>query len=200
MKITIIFLLILSLSAVPLLAEESPLPDGSFKKGSAEYYDSGHIKKCKLKDTINIQNIPCKNWIWFHENGKLAQFQLSEKTEIQGIMVPPGSTVFKREDGSLEHCWFSKDVMVQGYPCNGGSMKVDTAFHANGKISCCFLSEATEIQGIPCQAGVMKPVQFSESGNLMNCSLSQNYIVGEKTFKKGQKLAFDENGNVVSAE
>jgi hypothetical protein len=62
------------------------------------------------------------------------------------------------------------------------------------------LSEATEIQGVPCQAGVMKPVQFYSSGKLMNCSLSKNYIVGEKTFKKGQKLALDENGKVVAAE
>jgi hypothetical protein len=200
MKYTITFLLMLLLYAVPIFAEESPLPFESFKKSSAEYYDGGFIKKCKLENPIIIQNIPCKRWVWFHENGRLAQFQLSEQMEIHGIMVPCGSTVFLREDGSLEHCWFSKDIVIQGYPCNGGFMKVDTAFYKNGIISCCFLTEPTEIQGVPCQASVFKPVQFYETGKLKNCSLSKEYVSGDKTYKKGQKITFNGNGEVLFSE
>jgi hypothetical protein len=180
-----------------LHAADSPLPDTAYKKSSAQYHDNGTLMRCKLRKPTKIQGYPCQRWVWFHANGTPKQLELAEATTIQGISIPKKTTVFLGTDGSLGKCWLSKNVTIQGIPCNGGFTKVTTVFHKNGKILCCFLSESAEIQGIPCKASVFKPVYFHPSGKLKTCTLSKKHAQDGKEYEKGTTLHLDEKGNVL---
>ena len=195
MKQVVLVIILVSFASI-LCAGDLPLPETAFKKGSALYHEDGMLKRCKLKTELSVQGYPCQRWVWFYADGGIKQFELSEPKTIQDIVVPSKSTVFLRADRSLEKCWFSKDMMIQGIPCNGGSGKVTTEFHKNGKISCCFLSESTEIQGVPCKDSIFKPVYFHPSGKLKTCTLSRRHTIEEKEYRKGTTLHFDKTGRV----
>ena len=199
MKQILLIMLIVSVASA-LHADDSSVPTTAYKKNSALYHENGTLMRCKLKESTTIQRYPCQRWVWFHANGTIKQLELAETSVIQDISMPKKTTVFLGNDGSLGKCWFSKDVTIQGVPCNGGSMKVTTVFHKNGKILCCFLSKSTDIQGIPCKASVFKPVYFHPSGKLKMCTLSKTHIIGGKEFKKGTAMHFDESGSVRPPE
>lgn len=179
-----------------LWAEQQPLPQEVFKERSALYHENGILKRCKLKEPCMVQGYPSERWVWFHDSGAIKQFQLSEPRTIQDIPFPVHSTVFLHPNGSLQSCYFSKDITVQGLPLTGGYMKVTTAFDGNGRITFCCLSKPTEIQGIPCAASVFKPVYLHSSGKVKKCTLSRDHTIDGKDYKKGATLEFEPNGTL----
>jgi len=192
--------LFLLLVVSSLWAEGKVLSEGVFKKQTARYHENGILKRCKLKEALVVQGYPCKRWVWFHNSGAIAQFQLSKTRTIQNMPFPANSTVFLHPDGSLRSCYFSEDVTVQGLPLNGGYMKVMTAFDSAGRITFCCLSEDKEIRGIPCMASVFKPVYLYSSGAVKKCTLSRAHTIDEKEHKKGMTLEFESDGTLKSNE
>ena len=168
-----------------------------FIKGSAHYHENGTLKKACLRRTAEVEGYSCKNWIGFSREGRLAQFQLAEDREIQGILIPENSTVFLNPDGRLASCWLSRNTKIQDILCDGGIMKVTTVFHTNGMIACCFLAKSALIQNIPCEASVLDPVYFYETGKLKSCTLSESVMIEGRKHKKGSKVSFDENGGLL---
>lgn len=185
------------LLAASLAAAELRPPDSNlFKKSSLQFHaDTNAIKRGKLVKPATIQNMPCRRYVWFYPSGALEQFEAAEAVTLNGIDIPSKSFVFLREDGTLDQVWFSKDVVIDGVPCNGGWGKIDVEFHPNGKLKLCFLSKDALIQNIPCEASLFRPVIFDNEGRLIRATLSQDHTIGGKTFKKGDELAFDENAN-----
>lgn len=185
---------------IPAILTAAPQPDSlQFKESSAEYYSNGQLKKCKLKSTQLVQNLPCRRWLKFHENGQIRQFELAEDKVIQNIKFPAKTIMWLRPDGTIDRCWLSKSMTIQDYPCKGGSWsKIDTGFHPNGKLRLIFLDDDTIIQNIPCRASIFHPVYFYDSGRLHKCTLSQDTEINTVQYEKGDKLEFDENGNVIA--
>jgi hypothetical protein len=183
-----------------LWAEDQVLPEEVFKKRSALYHENGTLKRCKLKETLVVQGYPCERWLWFHDSGAIAQFQLSKTRMIQNITFPGHSTVFLHPNGSLRSCYFSKDITVQGLPLNGGYMKVMTSFDGNGRITFCCLSKDTKIRGIPCKANVFKPVYLYSSGAVRKRTLSMAHTIDGKEYKKGTTLEFETDGSLKSTQ
>ncbi|NOY76622.1 MAG: hypothetical protein GXO76_02000, partial [Calditrichaeota bacterium] len=149
----------------------------------------------------DIQGYPCIGWTWFYQNGRLDNFELSQTVTIQGIEIPAKSRVFlRKEDGTLEQCYFSKDLIIQGYPCDGGHKKEATGFYPNGKLRFIFLTEPRTIQGIPCRHGGLSIIQFHESGRLKQCELPHDFEYNGAKYKGRTKLYLDEEGHVIKTK
>lgn len=181
--------------AIPAQGAEQAVHAFQCSPSSIEYHENGVLAKGKLREPSKIAGFPCRRWVRLHPNGALKQVELAESMILQGIEVPKGSNVFLFDDGTLDECWFSKDVTVQKLPCNGGG-KISTRFHRNGYLKSCFLAKNTEIGGVPCKASLFVPATFHERGQLKSCLLAKDYTAGEMTYKRGSKVAFDEEGNV----
>ena len=41
---------------------------------------------------------------------------------------------------------------------------------------------------------------FHENGRLQSCKLAEDFTIGEQTFKKGDDIEFDDQGNLVLGE
>jgi len=157
------------------------------------------ITRCRIKEPSIVQGYLCKGWITFYDNGEIKDFQAAESISIQNIPIPENTRVFLRRDGTLSYCWFSEDVIIQGYRCPGGYGKATTAFHCNGKLSLVFLREPALIQEIPCREGGLSATCFYKSGTLRSCELSKNIEYQGIKYKKRTKLTFDEKGNVIKS-
>lgn len=199
MKTFIAFLVLLvGFAPTPVSAEQQTFSETNCIPKTTLYYNNGAIRKCKLKEPVTIQGYPCQRWIRFYENGVLEQFELTETLAIQGIDVPEKSTVFLYRDGHLQKCWFSKTLTLQEVPCKGGRIgKVSTTFHKNGKLRRCFLPETTIIQGIPCKASLLDHVGFDPNGKLESCTLADTITLNGNVYKRGMKLRFNEQGEVL---
>lgn len=156
--------------------------------------------RCKYKEPVDIQGYPCIGWTWFYEDGLLDNFEVSETVTIQGIEIPKKSRVFLHRDGTVEQCYFSKDMIIQGYPCEGGHKKEATGFYPNGNLRFIFLTEPKTIQGIPCRHGGVSIIQFYENGRLKKCTLARDHEYKGSLYKSGTELYFDQTGNVVKKE
>lgn len=174
--------------------------DMDFFKYSAQYYKTGQLKKCQLKRTAVVQGITCRHWIRFFEDGTLKQFRAAQETEINGIQIPADTEVFLSKDGSVERCWFSRDMKIQGILCDGGAGKISTSFHENGKLMSCFLVKNQKIQGMPCMSSMFRYVMFYKSGGLRKFTLSEDKNIGGTLYRKGMTIEFDEMRQVVSAQ
>ncbi len=156
--------------------------------------------RCNYKEPVDVQDYPCIGWTWYRQDGSLENFQLNKNIAIQGIEIPKDSRVFLRLDGTLEQCYFSKDVFINGYPCDGGNQKEATGFYPDGSLRFLFLTEERTIQSIPCRPGGLSIVQFYENGKLKQCELPHDVEYKDVTYKGRTKLFFDKAGNVIKIE
>jgi hypothetical protein len=156
--------------------------------------------RCRYKEPVNVQGYPCIGWTWYYQDGLLDNFQVNETIIIQDIEIPQDSRVFLRQDGTLSQCYFSKDVTIQGYPCDGGHKKEATGFYPNGNLRFIFLTEQRTIQGIPCRQGGLSIIQFYESGKLKQNKLPHDFEYNGVKYKGRTKLFLDEGGKVLKTE
>ena len=156
--------------------------------------------RCKYKQPVNVSGYPCIGWTWYYQNGTPANFQVNEDIVIQGIHIPKDSRVFLRPDGTLDQCYFSQDVIIKGYTCDGGHKKEATGFYPDGSLRFIFLTEQRTIQGLPCRPGGLSIVQFYESGKLKQCELPHDFEYRGTKYKSRTKLFWDESGHVTKTE
>lgn len=156
--------------------------------------------RCKYKEPVTVQGYSCIGWTWYYQDGRLDNFQAHETITIQGIKIPKNSRVFLRQDGTLDQCYFSKDIIIQGYPCDGGHKKEATGFYPNGKLRFIFLTEQRTIQGIPCRPGGLSIIQFYENGTLKQNELPDDFEYKGIKYKGRTKLFWDEDGHIIKTE
>ncbi|UCG27577.1 MAG: hypothetical protein JSV24_11485, partial [Bacteroidales bacterium] len=136
------------------------------RKGSDSYYIQGQLEKCYLKENAVVEGYTCTKWIHYYEDGSLRRFTIAEPDTFAGIAFPEKSTLFLKQDGTLEKCWFGKKTDLEDLPLIGGFKNVTIVFYDNGNINCCFLRKIHNIQGLPCEKGNISPVYFYPSGKL----------------------------------
>ena len=156
--------------------------------------------RCKYKRPTQIQGYPCIGWTWFYQDGSLDNFQVNNMITIQGIEIPKNSRVFLRRDGTIDQCYFSKDMTIQGYPCDGGHQKEATGFYPNGNLRFIFLTEQRTIQEIPCRPGGLSIIQFYENGRLKQCELPHDFEYKGVRYQKRTKLYLDKEGHVTNTK
>lgn len=78
----------------------------------------------------------------------------------------------------------------------GGAKGIQTTFYSSGRLREFFPVGDIEVGGIKCKGGVFNPVILHENGNLQMCTLKEQITLGEKTYKKGEVVKFDNQGNI----
>ena len=122
---------------------------------------------------------------------------------VAGQPLPEGTTLCFTESGELDWCFLPEDTEIQEHLCRGEGHGFMTCFYPDGRLRLIWLARDEIIDGVPCarfRHFSNNSVSFHENGKLKSCQLSEDYAIGEKTFKKGEVIRFDKNGSLVTGE
>lgn len=192
------------LANVPLLLVGAPLgaclvpqdpADLPFRTSSILRHADGRLQRAFLVEASEIEGFPCQRWMWWHEDGRLDNLELSRDFTVQGHVFPAATRMFFDREGRLAHAWLSRDTVIDGRPC-GGRWKIDTAFHPNGRVRAFFPDDPYEIDGVLCAASVFHPIYLHPDGRLRQCKLARAVTLDGRSFPRGARLVLDEAGRV----
>jgi len=179
------------LTLVGCLAPQDPA-DLPYRTSTILRHENGGMKRALLVEESEIEGFPCQSWIWWYEDGRLDNFELARDLTVQGHAFPARTRLFFDHEGRLAHAWLSEDAVIDGRPCRGG-MKIDTAFHPNGRVRAFFPRRTLEIDGVPCTASVFHPIYLHPDGRLLRCKLAREVTLAGRTFRKGETIELDES-------
>lgn len=180
------------LALVGCLAPQDPA-DLPYRTSSILRHENGRMKRAWLVEETEIEGYPCRSWVWWYEDGRLDNIELARDLTVQGHAFPGHTRLFFDREGRLAHAWLSEDAVIDGRPCRG-RMKIDTAFHPNGRVRAFFPPRTLEIDGVPCTASVFHPVYLHADGRLRQCKLAGGVTLAGRTFAKGKTVVIDERG------
>jgi hypothetical protein len=115
------------------------------------FYANGKLKQFNLAHDYVIKNVifPRNTTVFLDKNGGLFQVYLSKDTEIHSYTCPGGNmkeaTGFY-PSGKLRFFFPRKDLLINGYPVKGGSMK-GVWFYESGKLKKFYLTKDYFING-----------------------------------------------------
>ena len=121
--------------------------------------------------------------------------------------LPPGTVIHARK-GNQIFCFLPKNMEIQGVMCRGHKYDWETGFYTNGKLSLAWLPRDQVIQDAPCMKASFWTEVFSESarvlfhenGQLARCKLAKDCTIQGHTFKKGDIIHFDDQGNLIGVK
>jgi len=180
------------LTLVACLAPQDPA-DLPYRTSSILRHEDGRMRRAFLVEETEIAGFPCQRWIWWYEDGRIDNLELARDLAVQGHDFPAGTRLFFDQEGRLAHAWLSNDAVLDGCPCRGG-MKIDTAFHPNGRVRAFFPRRAIEIDGLLCDASLFHPIYLHPDGRLEQCKLARSVMLDGRSFEKGVVLTLDESG------
>jgi hypothetical protein len=189
---------VLVLCSMLLAACQTPQDpaDLPYRTSSILRHENGRMQRAFLVEETEIDGFPCQRWIWWHEDGRLDNLELARARTVQGHAFPARTRVFFDREGRLAHAWLSADTVVDGRPCRGG-LKIDTAFHPNGRVRAFFPRQTYQIDGIACTASAFHPIYLHPDGHLRRCKLAAAVTLAGRTFPKGATLELDEAGHAL---
>lgn len=156
-----------------------------------------------INGPIEIQGLSCKVPVKYHPNGELRSCFLARDDTLSGQPFPEGTLLFFSESGDLKWCYLSKDTEIQGYLCKGKEDGFRTRFYSVDKLKRIWLARDEIIDNVPCAKYAYfsrNDVTFHENGRLQSCKLSEDFTVEKQTFKKGDDIEFDDQGNLILNE
>lgn len=133
-------------------------------------------------------------------------FSLSKDTIIKGFPVfhKEDGFIFWTEnnvnfynDGTIKGFGLSKDMIINGIPCNAAKDSRTVDFYHNGEIRHCYLSENTEINGYPCRGGDENSELWLRSdGKPLSFFLSKDYTIDGNLYPEETQVIFDRKNKV----
>ncbi len=189
----ILFIVLLTLTYLTSYAFDTD--KGSKKK----YYDNGNLKRVFLKNPIVADSIELYGWCHFYESGKVKSYDIARDTKIYNVLMPAHTRVFRNEKGEVTHLYLWEDLMINGYPCDGGKTKASTSFYPNGNLKTIFLYKPCVINGIECDPGGLSPVRFYEDGTPKSLVVGNNTVYNGIVYKKYTELKFNKDGKVIAS-
>ena len=149
---------------------------------------------------IEVQGLSCEVPAQYHPNGQLRSCILARDDTLSGQPFPKGTRLAFTEKGDLWRCYLSKDFEIHGHLCKGESDGFRTLFYSVDKLKRIWLARDEVIDGVPCaqyQYRSRNDVTFHENGKLESCELSEDFTIGGHSFKKGDDIKFDDQGNLI---
>jgi len=143
------------------------------------------------KEPMVIQGVPCKDFT-LNGNGKLITYTLSRDHELNGTVLPKGTSYQAcdwGEEGKTDYLLTLPEITeIQGYQVLNkqaqGYHHVD--LYKDGKLKLFVSAVDVEIDGIFCKGGKKKlPIFLDNSGNLIGCVLAKDITVGGKLHSVG---------------
>lgn len=159
--------------------------DLPFRTGTIERHPDGTIAKAKLVEPTVFQDLPCRDWVRFLPDGRLAGAELAVAAEVAGHLLPAGTHLWYADEGWLESAWLGADVTLDGILCYGGG-KAQATFWPDGALRAAFLVEDTVIDGVPCAASPFHPFRLDPAGRLMACRVARSCTVDGRTYRRGE--------------
>ena len=143
----------------------------------------------KLVQPTVIQGYSCdKGYVWFYNDGRLKRCSVSQETQFGEALIPGGSILYLKPDGSRDGVQLAHTTLVHEALCDGGgflgpSEGSSTGFFPSGKLRVCYLAKNQVVQGVPCAhqgilASLKGPdsgVYFHEDGRLRSCLLAEDF-------------------------
>ena len=151
----------------------------------------------KLHQNTVIQGYPCaKGYAWFYADGKLDNCWVSQETQYGEALIPRGSLIYLKPDGTLWQANLAHSTRIHDVLCDGGGFLgpvegSGTDFFPSGKLWQCYLAGDQVVQGVPCRhnesiLGVAYSIyikhqdidigiEFYQSGKLKSCLLSEDF-------------------------
>ena len=158
------------------------------------------MQRNKLTEPVEIQGVSCAaGYAWMHKAGGLGSCSLSRDSQVAGVDLPAGTTVFFNQAGDLDYCWLSRPTVIQGFECEGRGHSTITGFYPSGKLEYFWPPENLEVDGVPCKATGFQSVSLHEDGGLRMCRLSEAATIQGRAFQAGEDIALDENGKLVES-
>jgi hypothetical protein len=151
----------------------------------------------KLKQDTVIQGYPCmKRNVYLYADGKLSECWVSQETQFGEALIPRGSIIGLKPDGSLWQANLAHNTRIHDVFCKGGGFLgpaegAGTDFYASGKLWQCSLAKNQVVQGVPCRhndgpLGILYAlwvkhqdydlgIEFYRNGKLKSCQLSKDF-------------------------
>jgi hypothetical protein len=143
----------------------------------------------KLVQPTVIQGYSCdKGYAWFYNDGRLRRCSVSQETQFGEALIPGGSILYLKPDGSRDGVQLAHSTLVHEALCDGGGVLGPAegsmvGFYPSGKLKICYLAKDQNVQGVPCaHGGILATltgpdpgVYFYESGKLQSCRLAKDY-------------------------
>jgi len=87
--------------------------------GDINYYSSGKLRTCTLKDDLTINDVKCKQYalISLYETGMLKSCVIGDYYNYGNITCNQYSQVSLYPSGKLNTCDLSKTVLIEGKTC-----------------------------------------------------------------------------------
>jgi antitoxin component YwqK of YwqJK toxin-antitoxin module len=173
---------------------------------SCETEDAGSKKRSEeFAQPTDVEGVSC-SCVVYYDDGKMKSCVLAREDTLSSQPLPEGTIVFFSREGVMESCFLQQDTEIQGHLCRGNRDNWQTAFHPNGKLKLAWLGKDEVIQGIPCAAASFWRAVFGggawnsfyENGSLASCKLADDTIIEGKSFKKGDRVTFDQSGQLKS--
>jgi hypothetical protein len=147
------------------------------------------LTRMKLHRITVIQGYSCaKDYTFFYTNGKLERCTTSQEAQYGEALIPRGSLIYLKPDGSLWGVGLVHSMLIHDVQCDGGgflgpSEGSSTGFFPSGKLRVCYLAKNQVVQGVPCAhqgilASLKGPdsgVYFHEDGRLRSCLLAEDF-------------------------
>ena len=136
-----------------------------------------------------IQGYSCaKGYAWFYNDGKLRRCTVSQETQFGEALIPRGSILYLKPNGSRDGVQLSHGTLIHDVLCDGGSFLGPAegsmvGFYPSGKLKICYLPKDQDVQGVPCaHGGILATltgpdpgVYFYENGKLQSCRLAKDF-------------------------
>jgi len=190
---------------------------GGFALGAVAYAQAKPARepltRKRLSVPTEIQGYPCAaDYAWFFGDGKLQQCAVWRDILFGEISIPAQSWINLNHDGSPWFVFLARDTPIHGYICKGGGPLgpregAMTALYPGGQLNTCWLAADSVVDGIPCVHASMwadafgggSGTYFHENGGLKSCKLSRDAVVGDRAFRRGDRIQLDRAGRPVSA-
>lgn len=140
----------------------------------------------------------------YREAGTLYRVDLAEADTLLKWVIPAKSMVHFREDGvTPKYVFLSSNTRLDSLLVHGSGHNWMTTFHPNGRLKTVWLAEDIVIHGIPIRKATFwravrsrAATRFHDNGQLKLAWLSRDIEIQGHSFKKGDWVAFDEEGKV----
>jgi hypothetical protein len=156
-----------------------------------------------LKFETAIDGRVYKGWLHLHENGVVSGGTLAKDARIDTMTIPAGTWVSFNQDDVLLRCRFPGDRVIDGHACvgtGGGLVGAAVDFHSNGRLAKFYSPGDVKIQSVPCRGGLFTPITLYRNGRLESCTLSDDYVDGERLYEEGRLVRLDDRGRIIHDE
>lgn len=191
------------------IVSERPDLDALCKKVfNIEYPDGRDITNCRLREPTEFRGRWCDvGDTRFDRDWNLVACHLARDFTVGELTAPAGAWVHFYPEGQPQSMELPDDMVFQGLLLKNGKKDWRQHFYKDGKLSKCYLARDEEIQGMPCIKASIRGtlggrtfVRFHEDGKLESCKLAGGISVEGHEFKKGDRIAFDREGELKSSD